>query len=204
MISRKNRKNPVFMEVRKVLLGRTETNVNGHLYVSERTEFGVGGTVDGEGKIRFLGITARKFSYQVQGKRKKALQAGAAAMSRTGRRVDLKADRTAEACLIRTYIFYPVVLVISWEKEGKQGETLWLHAYTARAFSSFLAIRFAVKKFEKELPDLFERKEKERISFLEKGNQVKVNVWKRWKEWRRKRKDEKDDEVWNGREWVKK
>ena len=211
MISKKKRKDPVYMEVRKVLLGMTGQKPGGHLSAQESGSFYRNGAVDGEVKIRFLGLTVRRFSYQVQGhtNKKKALQKGGEALGKLGRRVDLKADRMAEACRMKTYLFYPVVLVLSWEDEGR----LRLQAYTARAFSASIAIWLAVRKFEKELPETFQREKKEltwkrgKTSVHgdgESGSPGGRRFRPGFREWWRKRKEKEDDEVWNGSEWVKK
>ena len=134
--------------------------------------------------------------------KKTVLKKAGDALGKLGRRVDLKSDREAEACLRKTYILYPVVLLFSWEEQGR----LLLRTYTARSFSAPIAARLAVRRLEKELPESFLRDKgwkagKKRGRDFEDG---KTGIRERFFAWWRKRKNEDDDEVWNGSEWVKK
>lgn len=182
MISRKNKRNPIYMEVRKILLGQIEKMEDGAITSKLERSFQALGS-DGSQKVRLWGLTSRTDGYRSKANQKKTMQNARDAMLNIGRRVHLRENEEAEACLMKTYVFYPVVLVFA---HGQGGE-FWLSAYSARALTSRLAIRIAVKQFEKSVPESLQREVQE--SRLQKIGSA-FGKWKTRKKVGRKNENE--------------
>ena len=73
-------------------------------------------------------------------------------MKKIARRLILVTAPEAAACYVRSLIFRPVVLLFEEANDGENQMEFVLHAYCSRSIFSFLAVRQAVKRFERGLP----------------------------------------------------
>lgn len=142
------------MESRMLLLNQVDVQKDGMLVAVDELRTFRYGAAEGEHKVRISGITTRDFFYRTKYNRAKAVFQASEAMKNIGRRVQLQCMDQAAACIIKSPIFYPVVIVF-YENEHGQKQ---LSTFTAKAFLSLFAINSALKKFDKELPDGMERK----------------------------------------------
>ncbi len=153
MWSRRERLDPLLNEAKRILLFQMEEDSNGHLRAVDRVRFPVFGSADGEAKVRFGGITVREFFYESDHNDTKTLYTVAETMKEIGRRVDLRYNEDAVCCLVKTYIFYPVLLVFFVNEEG----TLQLSTFTGRSLTAVLATNLALDKLDKRLPESMKR-----------------------------------------------
>ena len=159
-IARRNEKrgwDPMYFEAKKVLLNQVQLDEDGHFITTTEVRFPLWGAADGENRTRFLGISRRTYHYSSSYNNTQAVFRAGKTMSNIGRGVNLRCDEDAAACVVRTYIFYPVVLVF-YENDN---DDLVLSAYTPRAFFSVFAIKLAMKKFDKSAEGILERQEEE-------------------------------------------
>jgi len=154
LILDKNHKDPLYKEVKKILINQVELDSDGHLIAVTDAILPVWGPADGEHKIHSLGITTREFYYKSKYSDSKALYTAGEAMSNIGRRVNLRCMDNAVACLVKSYFFYPAVLVFFVNEENR----FQLSIYTARTFLSFGAVNVALNRFDKFLPETMERR----------------------------------------------
>ena len=153
----KKEKNPMLLEARKVLLNQVELDIDGKFVTTTEARFPLWGAADGEDKIRMYGVSNRTYYYDSDLNDKKAVFRAGKAMANIGRGINLRSNRDAVACLVKTYIFYPTVLIF-YEGENDAGEDqLCLTAYTPRTFTSALAIKLAISKFDKSAGDDLDR-----------------------------------------------
>ena len=151
---RKARRNdPLYLEARKVLLNQITLDEDGHFITLEHFRVSPWGTADGEGRTRFLGVSRKTFFYSCEQNNTQAVYKAGKTMSNIGRGINLRTEENAVACLVKTYIFYPTVLIF---RETDEDE-LALTAYTPRTFSSQLAIKLSVRKFDKAAEGNLER-----------------------------------------------
>lgn len=149
----KKEKDPIYLEARKVLLNQVELDKDGRFITTTEARFPLWGAADGENRIRVFGVSNRTFVYDADVDNKKAVFKAGKAMANIGRGINLRSNKNAAACLVKTYIFYPTVLIFYEDEDGG----LLLRAFTPRTYTSGLAIKLAVKKFEKSIGDEIER-----------------------------------------------
>lgn len=154
MLSKKDRANPLLMEARLLLLNQVNVGSDGLLVAVDELRTFIYGAAEGEHKVRISGITTRDFLYRTKYNSVKAVYQASEAMKNIGRRAHLQCMDNAAACIIKSPVFYPVVIVFYENSNGR----MQLSAYTGRAFLSLFAINSALKKFDKELPDAMVRK----------------------------------------------
>ena len=154
VLSKKEKSNPLLMEVRRLLLNQVDVEKDGRLVAVDEVRTFRYGAAEGEHKVRISGITTRDYFYRTKYNHTKAVYQSSDAMKDIGRRVNLQCMDGAAACVIKSPVFYPVVLVFYENGDGH----LQLSAFTAKAFLALFAINSALKKFDKELPDAMERK----------------------------------------------
>ncbi|MBR1598491.1 MAG: hypothetical protein IJ661_06275 [Lachnospiraceae bacterium] len=154
MLSKKDKANPLLMESRKLLLNQVDVGEDGRLNAVDEIRTFRYGAAEGEHKVRISGITTRDFLYRTKYNRAKAVYQASEAMKNIGRRANLKCMNDAAACIIKSPVFYPVVIVFYENSDGR----MQLSAFTAKAFMSLFAINSALKKFDRELPDAMVRK----------------------------------------------
>ncbi len=154
VLSKKDKTDQLLMESRKLLLNQVEVGSDGRLIAVDEIRTFRYGAAEGEHKVRISGITTRDFFYRTKYNRTKAVYQASEAMKDIGRRASLKCMNDAAACIIKSPIFYPVVIVFYENRDGR----MQLSAFTARAFSSLFAINSALKRFDRELPDTMVRK----------------------------------------------
>ena len=164
MLTKKSRKNPILMEARKVLLNRVTINENDRFVTVDEFRFQMWGAADGEAPLRFWGVSHREHIYNSRLDHRKVVYRARKRMATLGRGIDFKSDPNAAGCIVRTYIFYPVVLAFRETDEG----VLELAAFTPRWLTSGLAIAVVVRKFEKAMSDLCERSETDEKGLSEK------------------------------------
>ena len=157
MLSKKSKNNPVLMEARKILLSQYDVGEDGRYVVAEKRKLSTMGTADGENRIRAFGITNINYEYKTSSSNNtQAVYKAVKSMQSIGRGIDMKSLEFSAACMVKTYIFYPVVLVFFENDE----EELELSAFTARCVTARLAVSFAVKNFDKASRGLLERLDK--------------------------------------------
>ena len=137
-----------------LLLNQVNVGADGLLVAVDELRTFIYGAAEGEHKVRISGITTRDFFYRTKYNSVKAVYQASEAMKNIGRRAHLQCIDNAAACIIKSPIFYPVVIVFYENGNGR----MQLSAYTGRAFLSLFAINSALKKFDKELPDAIVRK----------------------------------------------
>ena len=153
MLKKKKKKDPLLTEARKVLLNQVELDKDGNFVTTTELRFQLWGASDGEDKIRTLGISTRHYFYNSDHNNTQAVFKTRAAMANIGRRIKLRTIEDSAACLIKTYIFYPVVLVF---RENKFGD-LQLTVFTPRTLTAPIAEMLAVKKLEKAADGIISR-----------------------------------------------
>ena len=158
MLTKKSKKNPILMEARKVLLNHVTLNDNDRLVTVDEFRFQLWGAADGESSLRFWGVAHREHIYKSKLDHKKVIYRAQKRMTSLGRGIDFKSEDYISGCIVRTYIFYPVVLAFHENKDGE----LELAAYTPRWLTAGLAIAVVVRKFDKTIQDLAEREAVER------------------------------------------
>ena len=141
---------PKRAEIRRVLLGRAVLTEDGRLAAIPagtlmKTPIGVG---DGAGAVGILGVTRRVRRYGTKDGRTRVMEAAKKAMQNIGRGLVLNEQPEAVACLLRYVLTRPVVLVFTHENGAVE-----LTAWTGRGLTAWLALRRAIKAFEKGLPD---------------------------------------------------
>ncbi len=149
----RRKKDDFYIEARKVLLNQVELNEEGHFVTTSQVRFPMWGAADGEGKVRFLGLSKKNYYYSTDLSNTRAIFRAKKAMTTIGRAINLHSDDNTAACIVRTYVFYPVVLIFYENDEADVQLTL----YTPRTFSSFLAIRLAARKFDKAAEGILNR-----------------------------------------------
>ncbi len=190
MLSKKSKENPILMEARKVLLNHVTINENDRFVTVDEFRFQMWGAADGESNLRFWGIAHREHIYESKMDNKKVLYRARKRMTTMGRGIDFKCDPNAAGCIVRTYVFYPVVLALHGTEEGQ----LELEAFTPRWLTAGLAIAIVVRKFEKVMKDLAERSETDEKTSIEKFHSFiseKKENFKKKKEEKKQKKTEK-------------
>lgn len=198
MLSKASKKNTILLEARCVLMNQVVRDIDGRYVADEDSPAQGFGPADGANKIRFLGITQVYRIYSSDMNHTKAVYKSIKAFGNIGRGIRFLTRENANGCLVKTYIFYPVVLAFYENDEGE----LQLSAFTPRCFTSRLAARLAVRKFEKEFGDNFtyEKGKKpgkppKEEEYVESGRGL----------FRRKKGPEYEIDpnmVWNGQDWV--
>lgn len=153
MLSKKDRTDPLLMEARMLLLNQVNVGPDGLLVAVDELRTFIYGAAEGEHKVRISGITTRDFIYRTKYNSLKAVYQASEAMKNIGRRAHMQCIDNAVACIIKSPVFYPVVIVFYENSNGR----MQLSAYTGRAFLSLFAINSALKKFDKELPEAIVR-----------------------------------------------
>lgn len=164
MLTKKSKKNPILMEARKVLLNHVKINANDRFVTVDEFRFQMWGAADGEASLRFWGVAHREHIYESKMDHKKVIYRAQKRMSSLGRGIDFKSDMDVAGCIVRTYIFYPVVLAFYETENG----ILELAAYTPRWITAGLAMSVVIRKFEKSMEDLAERSETDRNGLSDK------------------------------------
>jgi len=149
----RRKKDPMYLETRKVLLNQIELDKDGHFITTQEFRFALWGAADGENRTRFLGVSRRAYYYQSELNNTQAVYKAGKAMANIGRGINLRCNNEAVACLVKTYIFYPVVLIFYESEEGD----LTLAGYTPRTFSAPLALKLSISKFEKAAEDILKK-----------------------------------------------
>ncbi len=184
------------MQARQVLLDRVDMDSDGSLVPNDGFERRFYGATDGEMKMRFFGVTARERVYTSERDNTQAMYQAGKLMKNIGRGVHFTVQERIYGCLIKSYVFYPVVLAFY---ENEAGDMV-LAGFSPRCFTSRIAVGLAMKKFDQEVDGLVERSDKKPV----KPKKVKLT-----REERKLRKHSKwpvsktdPNMVWNGRDWV--
>ena len=135
-------------EIRAALMGRLAAAEDGRLAVPAPGAFGGFHFGDGADAVLLLGIARRTRTYETKDSRAAVLAAAKKAMANSGRGLALRSQPECAACLCRSLLTHPVVLAFAIE-DGKPA----LRAYTARSPTCRLALRRAIGRFEKSLPE---------------------------------------------------
>ena len=196
LLSKKSKNNPILMEARKVLLNRVTINDNDRFVTVDEFRFQMWGAADGEAPLRFWGIAHRERLYESKIDHRKVIYRAQKRMNTLGRGIDYKVDQEVAGCIVRTYVFYPVVLAFR-ETEDKK---LQLEAYTPRWLTSGLAIAIVARKFDKVMEDLITRSESDKKGLIEKLHgfiENKKAAFRKKKEENKKKKKEKIDKKYD-------
>lgn len=134
-------------EIQRILLGRLMRTEDGHLTAvppGQRMQFQ--GLVNGWGTVRFLGMTRRMRTYQLENKL--SVKEVQDILSRMGQAVELQASPKASACLCSLFLMAPVL--VSVETTGTE---LRVTADTGRDPFAPMLCRRVLEKFAKGLPE---------------------------------------------------
>lgn len=146
-------------EIREVLLGNLVQGEDKRLAVREELFSTPWGIEDGAAETLLFGIMCRTFHYETTLRNHaQAIFRVGKAMQDIGRGLDLITAPDMAACMVKSLLFRPVVLVFE-EMNSEEGKPeLLLHAYCGRAVTSPITITRAVSRFEKSLPpEVFRR-----------------------------------------------
>lgn len=144
-------------EIRSILLGklvRTEDRV--WTVAPEGTRIPFQGMSDGSGDVRLFGITCRQRSYRAEENLDELFSAARDSLEEIGKPLRLKSAPRAAACLYRSLLTAPVLLVL---EEGKK--TLTLSAYTGRAIMAGFSCSTAARVLEQRMNGKLLRTEKD-------------------------------------------
>lgn len=155
---RKTQSRDRIREIRHILMGSYFTQEDGRLASGGGRWMSPLGMGDGAGTTMIFGVKNKRYRYN-SGKKnnRQAVYAARQAMMDIGRQVALDTAEDAACCYIKGRVFRPVVLV--FEEISLAGGTahLELRAYCGRSPLAFLALRSAVSKFDKVMPDNIRR-----------------------------------------------
>ena len=144
-------------EIKRLLMSDLRKNADGTLSSGKGfaiTPYGFG---DGAIDVMVFGAGERKVQYRSSLKNEtQNYYQISKAMQRTGRIVSMETAPDALVCYVRSIVFRPVVLLYETDTESEDN-IIVLHIYCGRSPLSFLAVRHAVKLFEKELPKQIKR-----------------------------------------------
>ncbi len=141
----KRSKDPFITEIKRVLLYHVEIDTDGRFKAVDRARLQTWGPAEGEHKILTVGMSHREYIYTSDLNNTKAIYQVRKALERMGRGVNL-ATRDGAACsIVKSVIFYPVLVVFYENDDGD----LELDFYTARTFNAWLAILRVSRKFDK-------------------------------------------------------
>ena len=144
-------------EIKHILLGNFKLSDKGRLAAGSGrwvTPFGIG---DGAGNAIVYGISEMSLYYKTKLKNnRQAVFQAQKAMADIGRGLILDTAPDSAVCYVKSVVFRPVVLVFE-EKEGADGSSLLLTAYSSRSPIAFVALLRAVTRFDKALPEDIER-----------------------------------------------
>ena len=146
-------------EIREVLLGNLVQGEDLRLSVREDRFVTPWGIEDGATETLLFGIMCRTYYYETTLKNNaQALFRVGKAMQDVGRGLNLVTAPNMAACMVKSLLFRPVVLVFE-EMEDEDGKpALMLHAYCSRTLTSLIPIARAVSRLEKYLPEQVYRK----------------------------------------------
>ncbi|MCR4715837.1 MAG: hypothetical protein K5656_01525 [Lachnospiraceae bacterium] len=149
----KKTKDPFKAEIKRVLLYHVEIDTDGRFKAVDRARLQTWGPAEGEHKIVTLGMSHREYIYKSDLNNTKAIFKVKKAIESMGRGVNLQTKPSAACALVKSAIFYPV-LIVFYENDDKKLE---LDFYTARTFNAALAMLKVQSKFDKVTKDDIER-----------------------------------------------
>ncbi len=177
------------MEAYQVLLGHIMVDQEGRYVVVE--DVGVSwGPSDGATKLRTLGVTHVNRYYETGRNKTRAVYDTEKVFRSIGRGIIFLSREKVYGCLIKTYIFYPVVLAFYENDEGK----LQLSAFTARCLTSRLAAFFAMRKFEKATASFLVRAASEKKEGKQEEKKEKKDSRKKIREEAKERREKAREE----------
>lgn len=144
-------------ELKRLVMSDLRQNADGSLSSGRGlilTPYGFG---DGAMNVMIFGIKDRKFRYRstLKNQTQNYYQISKA-MQKTGHIVSMDTAPDAAVCYVRHIVLRPVVLFYENDSETDINNVV-IHAYCGRLPLAFLAVRQAVKRFEKELPKQIKR-----------------------------------------------
>ncbi len=152
---RYSRKDPLFKEVKRILLNQVELDTDGRFVATDEARIQLWGPAEGGQKIRTLGVAHQDYVYEVDDdiNPSEAIEEAKRAVNNIGRGINIKARKNVVAVFVRSYVFYPVVLIF-FENDDKE---LQLSLFTARTFTAYAATWWVRKKFDKAMDGIVER-----------------------------------------------
>ena len=145
-------------EIRQVLLGNFVVYEDGSYGAGNGSWVSAFGFNDGALRTIYYGISRKQYPYtSVVKNNTKILFDVLRAMKKIGRRLIFVTESEYPACYIKSYIFRPVVLLFVPVSNDKHNTRFMLRAYCSRGLLSFLSIRRAVSRFDKEIPSQLSR-----------------------------------------------
>ncbi|WP_028505332.1 hypothetical protein [Ruminococcus sp. FC2018] len=145
-------------EIKHILVGSYFTLDDGRMASGGGKWVSPLGVGDGAGSALLLGIKDKSFRYSTRLKNSTQVLHGVSkAMKDIGRELSLDCAADARACYIKSVVFRPVVLLFEEVIEQDRSSHFELHAYCGRSPLSFLSIRRAVSRLDKQLPDTISR-----------------------------------------------
>lgn len=132
-------------EIRNLLLGKVVIGDDARLTTPEAGVFRVPqGITDGAGNVRLLGIKSKRRCYDTELDPEAMMAAAEQCMWNLGRSVHLREQENTAACLIRNRLTRPVVLTFRYVEEKPV-----LTAWTGRGLTAWIALRSAIRGFER-------------------------------------------------------
>lgn len=144
MLTARSKNNPILMEAYHVLLGHVIRDPEGKLVAVDHVS-GAWGPADGANKLRFLGVSRRNRIYYSGRNNTQSVYDVGKVFGNMGREIRILSRDNVKGCLIKTYVFYPVVMVFYENDEGQ----LQMSGYTARCLTAGLVLFLTRRKFEK-------------------------------------------------------
>lgn len=145
-------------EIKSILLGNMTLDTQGNFNAGGSSWVTPFGIADGASETIMFGVKHKRYLYKTDYKNnQQAIYKASKTMSDIGRTLSLATVPNAAACYIKHILFRPVVLVFEEAERSDGSKGLELHAYSGRALLTFISIRRAVSKFNKELPEEIKR-----------------------------------------------
>lgn len=178
------KKDPLYREAKKILLNHIELDEDGRFKTTDEVRFQLWGSADGESKTRFLGLSHTTYYYESNENSTQAIYKVEKAMANMGRRINISANRETACVFVKTYLFYPVVLIFYEDDE----DGLCLTAYTPRAIFSVFPKMLAARKFTRTVEGIV-RPNGDHETLLDKWKEARYQ-----RKAERERKKHKDDD----------
>ena len=160
----KERKKLRKKEIRSVLLGNFSVSDDGITIAGKNRVITPYGIADGAQNVVFLGIKQKKFVYRTTLKNYNQVTYRVyKTMADIGRVFEMESTPEAVACLIKSYVFRPVVLIFEEVRSSENKDSyLQLTACGGRSPLAIIPVLRAVSRFDSLLPKEIFRSGKKR------------------------------------------
>lgn len=138
-------------EVKKALLGNLTIGEDGRMVPVSGFNMNWWGTADGSFGTRLFGIAEKTVTFTSSKGKTKMVYEAAKVMEDFGRGLDFESVYAGASCLLRHFLFRPVVLVFEADEEA-EGEYM-LSVYCGRDILTYFSMRRAIRLFETHKPE---------------------------------------------------